>query len=110
MALAVVFALFNLVLVIWGVTKQDLAALLGGYSASEGPFLIGLGILVLSVLLFFYRRAVEDRAKITLRDPDVPTMPNAVQIGTPSGRGEGLNATGYDGRKRGGQPAPLFWT
>jgi amino acid transporter len=79
-ALAVVFAAFNLLLVIWGVTKQDLAALLGGYSASEGPFLIGLGILVLSVLLFFYRRAVEDRSKITLRDPDVPTMPNAVQM------------------------------
>ena len=71
---------FNLVLVIWGVTQQELAALLGGYSAAEGPFLIGVGILVLSVLLFFYRRAVEDRARITFRDLDVPTMPNAVQM------------------------------
>ncbi len=79
-ALAAVFALFNLVLVIWGVTQQELAAFLGGYTAAEGPFLVGMGVLVLSVLLFFYRRAVEDRAKITLRDPDVPTMPNAAQM------------------------------
>ena len=79
-ALAVVFAAFNLLLVIWGVTQQELAAFLGGYTAAGGPFWIGLGVLVLSVLLFFYRRAVEDRAKITLRDPDVPTMPNAVQM------------------------------
>ena len=79
-ALAAVFALFNLVLVIWGVTQQELAAYLGGYSAAEGPFLVGIGVLVVSVLLFFYRRAVEDRASITLRDHDVPTMPNPAQM------------------------------
>ena len=79
-ALAVVFAAFNLLLVIWGVTQQELAAFLGGYTAAGGPFWIGLGVLVLSVLLFFYRRTVEDRAKITLRDTDVPTMPSAAQM------------------------------
>jgi len=35
---------------------------------------------VLSVLLFFYRRAVQDRAKITFRDRDVAIMPNAEQM------------------------------
>ena len=80
LALAGVFAAFNLLLVIWGVTQQELAAFLGGYTAAGGPFYIGLGVLVLSVLLFFYRRAVEDRAKITLRDLDVPTMPTPAQM------------------------------
>jgi uncharacterized membrane protein YuzA (DUF378 family) len=75
-----VFAAFNLLLVIWGVTQLDLAALLGGYTASAGPFYIGVGVLVVSVLLFFYRRAVEDKAKITFRDLNVPTMPNAEQM------------------------------
>jgi hypothetical protein len=32
------------------------------------------------VLLFFYRRAVQDRAKITFRDRDVPVMPSADQM------------------------------
>ena len=38
-------------------------------------------MLVASVLLFFYRRAVEDRKPITFRDPDVPTMPSEDQMG-----------------------------
>jgi amino acid transporter len=76
-ALAWVFAAFNLLLVMWGVTQLELAALLGGYTASAGPFFIGVGVLVVSVLLFFYRRVVEDKAKITFRDANVPTMPDA---------------------------------
>ena len=79
-AVAAVLAAFNLLLVIWGVTQQKLAALLGGYTASGGPFYIGIGVLVASVLLFFYRRAVQDKAKITFRDADVPTMPNEAQM------------------------------
>jgi hypothetical protein len=35
---------------------------------------------VASVLLFFYRRAVEDKAKITFRDEDVSDMPNEQQM------------------------------
>ncbi len=75
-ALAAILAIFNLSLVVWGVTQRDLAALLGGYTASGGPFYIGIGVLVASVLLFFYRRVVQDKAKITFRDADVPTMPD----------------------------------
>ncbi len=78
--LAWLLAAFNLILVIWGVTQQQLAADVGAYTASGGPFLVGIWILVLSVLLFFYRRTVEDRSKITLRDHNVPTMPNAEQM------------------------------
>ena len=75
-----VLALFNLLLVIWGVTQGELAAFVGFYTFSGIPFYIGVGILVLSVLLFFYRRAVEDGAKITFRDANVPTMPNEAQM------------------------------
>ena len=78
--LAALLALFNLVLVIWGVTQTELAALLGGYTAAAGPFYIGVGVLVLSVILFFYRRAVEDRKPITLRDENVPSVPDERQM------------------------------
>jgi len=77
--MAGVLAAFNLLLVIWGVTQQELAALLGGYTFSDAPFLIGVGVLVLSVLLFFYRRAVEDKQPITFRDKNVPTVPDEHQ-------------------------------
>ena len=78
--LAWLLAAYNLFLVIWGVTQPDIAALLGGYSFSGAPLWIGLGVLVVSVLLFFYRRAVQDKAKITFRDTDVSVMPNAEQM------------------------------
>ena len=78
-AMAGVLALFNLLLVIWGVTQQELAALLGGYTFSDTPFLIGVGILILSVILFFYRRVVEDKRPVTFRDPNVPVVPDEEQ-------------------------------
>ena len=73
-------AVFNLFLVIFGITQQRLAAFVGFYEFSGLPFYIGLGVLVASVLLFFYRRAVQDREKITLRDTDVPLMPSEEQM------------------------------
>jgi membrane protein implicated in regulation of membrane protease activity len=79
-AIAAILCAFNLMLVIVGVTQRNLAALLGGYTASGGPFYLGIGVLLLSVLLFFYRRVVQDKKPITLRDRDVPTMPNAAQM------------------------------
>ncbi len=78
--LAGVMALFDLLLVLWGVTQQKLAGAIGGYTFSGGPFYLGIGVLVASVLLYFYRRAVEDRAKITFHDENVPTMPNEAQM------------------------------
>ncbi|HYT26998.1 MAG TPA: amino acid permease, partial [Actinomycetota bacterium] len=79
-ALAGVFFVLNLMFVIFGVTQQKLAALLGGYKFGGYPFYLGVGVLVLSVLLYFYRRAVQDRMPITFRDKDAPTMPNAEQM------------------------------
>ena len=32
------------------------------------------------MLLFFYRRIVQDKAKLTFRDTNVATMPNAEQM------------------------------
>ncbi len=72
-------ALFNLVLVIWGVTQRDLASAIGGYDFS-GSFFVGLAVLIMSVLLFFYRRAVQDKAKITFRDRDVRLTPTDEQM------------------------------
>jgi amino acid transporter len=78
--IAWILAAFNLFLVIWGVTQQELAAYVGFYEFSGFPFYVGIGVLILSVLLFFYRRAVQDRAKITFRDENVPTMPTEAQM------------------------------
>jgi hypothetical protein len=40
---------------------------------------IGVGVLVASVLLFFFRRLVQDKAKITFRE-EVPREPTAEQM------------------------------
>ena len=78
--LAWLLAAFNLILVIFGVTQSGVAAEVGFYEFAGAPLFIGLGVLVASVLLFFYRRAVQDRKPITCRDLDVPTMPNEDQM------------------------------
>jgi hypothetical protein len=62
------------------VTQRDLAAFVGFYEFAGAPLYIGLGVLVASVLLFFYRRAVQDRAKITFRDENVPMVPSEDQM------------------------------
>ena len=41
---------------------------------------MGIGVLVVAVLLFFYRRLVQDKKPITFRDRDAPTMPNEEQM------------------------------
>jgi hypothetical protein len=40
---------------------------------------IGVGVLVASVLLFFYRRVVQDKQKVTFRE-EVPTEPSPEQM------------------------------
>ena len=78
--IAALLAVFNLILVLEGVLDQDLAAYIGYYEFTGLPLFLGLGVLVAAVLLYFYRRVVEDKAKIRFRDRDVPTMPNEEQM------------------------------
>ena len=73
-------AALNLFFLIFAVSNGALAALLGGYTFSGYPLYIGIGVLVAAVLLYFYRRAVQDHLPISFRDTDVPTMPNAEQM------------------------------
>jgi hypothetical protein len=63
---------------------------LNGYG-NWNDFIIGVGVLVVAVLLFFYRRIVEDKEKIHWKE-EVPTMPEGadrdalMQVGwTPEG-------------------------
>jgi hypothetical protein len=79
-ALAWPLAAFNLILVLAGVLDQKVASYIGFYEFKGLPLFLGAGVLIASVLLFFYRRAVQDKAKITFRDRDVPTMPNEEQM------------------------------
>ncbi len=64
--------LFNLILVLDGVIDQKVASYIGFYEFKGLPLFLGVGVLVAAVLLYFYRRAVQDKAKITFRDRDVP--------------------------------------
>ena len=72
--------MFNLILVIDGVLDQKVASYIGYYEFKGLPLLFGVGVLVAAVLLYFYRRVVQDKAKITFRDRDVPTMPTPEQM------------------------------
>jgi len=72
--IAAILAVFNLVLVIFGVTNPTLT----GYGTWTDMF-IGVGVLVASVLLFFYRRIVQDKQKVTFRE-EVPTEPTPEQL------------------------------
>ena len=70
-AAAWLLAAFNLILVLAGVVDQKVASYIGFYEFKGLPLFLGAGVLVVSVLLFFYRRAVQDKKPITFRDPDV---------------------------------------
>ena len=72
--IAGVLAVFNLALVIFGILNPTLT----GYGTWTDMF-IGVGVLIASVLLYFYRRIVQDKSKVTFRE-DVPQMPSAEQM------------------------------
>jgi amino acid transporter len=72
--IAAVLAVFNAVLIAFGIANPSLT----GYGNSTDMF-IGVGVLVGSVLLFFYRRIVQDKTRITFRE-EVPDMPSAEQM------------------------------
>ncbi len=72
--IAAVLCAFNIVLVFFGVTNPTLT----GYGTWADMW-IGVGVLVGSVLLFFYRRIVQDKERVTFRE-QVPTEPSAEQM------------------------------
>ena len=72
--IAAVLVVFNAALVIFGVLNPTLT----GYGTWTDMF-IGVGVLIASVLLYFYRRIVQDKSKVTFRE-DVPQMPSAEQM------------------------------
>jgi amino acid transporter len=74
LGIAAILVVFNAALVIFGIFNPTLT----GYGTWTDMF-IGVGVLVASVLLYFYRRIVQDKAKVTFRD-EVPTMPSAEQM------------------------------
>lgn len=74
LAIAAILAVYNAVLIGFGVTNPALT----GYGTFTDMW-IGVGVLVGSVLLFFYRRLVQDKKPLTFRD-EVPPMPSAEQM------------------------------
>jgi len=74
--IAVLLIAANLVFVIFGVTNPDIT----GYG-TYFDLLVGVGVLLVSVLLYIFRRVVQDRQSITLRE-EAPSVP-------PAGTGRG---------------------
>jgi amino acid transporter len=74
LGIAAVLVVYNIILIGFGVTNPTLT----GYGTFFDMW-VGVGVLVASVLLFFYRRIVQDKAKVTFRE-DVPTEPTPEQM------------------------------
>jgi len=74
LGIAAVLAVYNAILIGFGVAFPSLT----GYGTFTDMW-IGVGVLVGSVLLFFFRRLVQDRSRITFRE-QVPVMPSAEQM------------------------------
>ena len=71
--IAVVICAFNALLIVVGASSPELS----GYGGTK-ELVIGIGVLLISVLLYAYRRVIQDRAPITLRE-NVPATPDAVE-------------------------------
>jgi len=67
--IAVLLAALNLLFVIYGVTNPDIT----GYG-NLFDLLVGIGVLLISVLLYLYRRIVQDRQSVVFREK-VPATP-----------------------------------
>jgi amino acid transporter len=72
--IAAVLCVFDAVLVGFGIAKPSLT----GYGTYADMF-IGVGVLVGSVVLFFYRRIVQDKQRVTFRE-EVPSEPSPEQM------------------------------
>ena len=76
---AAVLAVFNAVLIGFAVTNPSLTGYLTPTLTPGLTVVIGVGVLVVAVLLFFYRRIVQDKSRITFRE-EVPTEPSPEQM------------------------------
>jgi amino acid transporter len=74
LGIAAVLVVYNIILIGFGVTNPALT----GYGTFADMW-IGVAVLVGSVLLFFYRRIVQDHQKVTFRE-DVPSEPSPEQM------------------------------
>jgi amino acid transporter len=72
--IAWVLVIFNIVLIGFGVTNPALT----GYGTWT-DMIIGVAVLIGSVILYAYRRIVQDKSRITFRE-EVPQMPTAKQM------------------------------
>ncbi len=77
--IAAVLAVFNAVLLVFGLTNPSLTGYLSPTLTPSRTVILGVGVLVVAVLLFFYRRIVQDKARITFRE-EVPAEPSAEQM------------------------------
>ena len=68
--IAFLLVVANLLFVIFGVTNPDIT----GYG-TFGDLLVGAGVLLISVLLYVFRRVVQDRQSISLREEAPPIPP-----------------------------------
>jgi amino acid transporter len=67
--IAVILAALNALFIVVGATSAGLS----GYGGKKELW-IGVGVLLFSILLYIYRRVVQDKARVTLRE-EAPTMP-----------------------------------
>ena len=74
LVIAAVLVVYNIILIGFGVTNPALT----GYGTFTDMW-IGVAVLVGSVLLYFYRRIVQDKQKVTFRE-EVPTEPSPEQM------------------------------
>jgi amino acid transporter len=72
--IAAVLVLFNTVLLVFGISNPTLT----GYGTWTDMG-IGVGVLVGSVILYLFRRIVQDKSRVTLRE-QVPDMPSPEQM------------------------------
>jgi amino acid transporter len=74
LGIAWVLVVFNIVLIGFGVTNPTLT----GYG-TWSDMIIGVAVLIGSVILYAYRRIVQDKSRITFRE-EVPQTPTAEQM------------------------------
>lgn len=78
--IAIVISALNAVMIVVGASSANLS----GYGGTK-ELVIGIGVLLISVLLFIYRRVVQDRAPILLREAPETSPGMALPLSEPAG-------------------------